>query len=148
MIKINNQNNQLFLIFLFILLSFFFNEILLNLDKIKIRLDISSTYLKMGYSKLALEELSSLESSMISSSHYSWLCYHLYLSYYYITNDELEKWYIYIYIYCILTLLLNYYFCYIYIFINHHNVIYIILYFNNIAKYYLIKFLVMLKIIN
>ena len=98
MIKINNQNNQLFLIFLFILLSFFFNEILLNLDKIKIRLDISSTYLKMGYSKLALEELSSLESSMISSSHYSWLCYHLYLSYYYITNDELEKWYIYIYI--------------------------------------------------
>jgi len=49
----------------------------------------------MGYSKQALEELNSLKNLIVNTSHYSWLCYNLYLSYYYLSIDDLEKWYYY-----------------------------------------------------
>ncbi|ORX47306.1 hypothetical protein BCR36DRAFT_398517 [Piromyces finnis] len=64
-------------------------------DKVKILINISQTYLKMGYSKQAIEELDQLKELTVSSSQYSWLCYHLYLSYYYVSINELEKWYYY-----------------------------------------------------
>eukprot|EP00833_Pecoramyces_ruminatium_P014995 jgi/Orpsp1_1/1189027/evm.model.d7180000068925.2 len=62
-----------------------------NDDKLKIIIDISRTYLKMGYSKQALNELNKLKSDMINSSNYSWFYYHLYLSFYYLLLDEIEK---------------------------------------------------------